>query len=63
MAVTDTIGDMFTRIRNGLRAKHGNVNIPFSKAKAAIAEILKSEGFILYEIVVKMLLRKQSVFN
>ncbi|MDA1352998.1 MAG: 30S ribosomal protein S8 [bacterium] len=46
MAVTDTIADMFTRIRNGLQARHDEVVMPFSKSKVAISEILKAEGFI-----------------
>lgn len=52
MAVTDSIADMFTRIRNSLQARHDEVVIPFSKAKVAIAEILKSEGFVgAFEII------------
>jgi small subunit ribosomal protein S8 len=46
MVVTDTLADMFTRIRNGLLAKHDEVNIPYSKNKMVIAEILNKEGFI-----------------
>ena len=52
MSVTDPIADMLTRIRNALNAKHETVIVPASKSKVAIAEILKSEGFIRdYEIV------------
>jgi small subunit ribosomal protein S8 len=46
MALTDPIADMLTRIRNGLTAKHETVNIPASKMKMAIAEILVEEGYL-----------------
>ena len=46
MTMTDPIADMLTRIRNGLKAKHGEVSIPSSKMKVAIARILKEEGYI-----------------
>jgi small subunit ribosomal protein S8 len=46
VSVNDPIGDMLTRIRNACMARHTNVNIPASKMKLAIAEILKREGFI-----------------
>lgn len=52
MIVTDPIADMLTRIRNGLMAKHSKVEIPSSKTKQAIAEILVKEGYIAsYETV------------
>ena len=44
--VTDSIADMLTRIRNANSARHGQVEIPASKLKLAIARILKEEGFI-----------------
>jgi len=44
--VTDPIGDMLTRIRNGSMAEHEKVDIPSSKLKVRIAELLKEEGFI-----------------
>lgn len=44
--MTDPIADMFTRIRNALQAKHPRVDMPNSKIKVRIAEILKEEGFI-----------------
>ena len=51
MMITDPIADMLTRIRNGLVAKHESVEMPSSKMKKAIAEILTEEGFINgYEI-------------
>ena len=46
MVMTDPIADMLTRIRNALQARHERVDIPASKVKREIAEILKSEGFI-----------------
>ncbi|HEX5939012.1 MAG TPA: 30S ribosomal protein S8 [Dehalococcoidia bacterium] len=46
MNVTDPIADMLTRIRNAISARHDNVSIPASKLKLAIADVLKSEGFI-----------------
>jgi small subunit ribosomal protein S8 len=44
--VTDPIADMLARIRNGSMAEHEKVDIPSSKLKVRIAEILKDEGFI-----------------
>lgn len=50
--VIDPIADMLTRIRNALTAKHETVNVPASKLKNSIAEILAQEGFIKsFEIV------------
>ena len=50
--MTDPIADMLTRIRNALTAKHETVDVPASKIKVAIAEILVKEGYIKgYEIV------------
>lgn len=49
---TDPIADMLTRVRNALVAKHETVEIPNSKIKVNIAEILKNEGYITdYEVV------------
>ena len=44
--ITDPIADMLTRIRNANTANHQTVDIPASKMKKAIAQILKEEGFI-----------------
>jgi small subunit ribosomal protein S8 len=44
--VTDAIADMLARIRNGSMAEHEKVDIPASKMKIRIAELLKEEGFI-----------------
>lgn len=46
MYLTDTVADMLTRIRNANSAKHDTVDIPASKMKAAIAQILQDEGYI-----------------
>ena len=46
MQITDPIADMLTRIRNAGSAKHDTVDIPASKMKKAIAEILLEEGYI-----------------
>ena len=46
MVMTDPIADMLTRIRNANSVHHDKVEIPCSKIKVAIAEILKNEGFI-----------------
>ena len=46
MSVVDPIADMLTRIRNAHGAFHQTVAMPGSKMKAAIAEILKNEGYI-----------------
>ena len=46
MYVTDPVADMLTRIRNALTAKHTVVDIPRSRTKIAVAEILKNEGYV-----------------
>jgi len=46
MATTDPVGDMITRIRNASRQGHEYVHMPASKLKAAIAQVLKDEGFV-----------------
>lgn len=46
MTMTDPIADMLTRLRNANSAYHESVTMPYSKLKANIAEILKSEGYI-----------------
>lgn len=43
---TDPVADMLTRIRNAILARHTTTEIPLSKLKVHIAEILKSEGYI-----------------
>ena len=52
MTMTDPIADMLTRIRNANTANHETVDIPASKMKIAIADILVDEGYIeKYELV------------
>ena len=52
MSHTDSISDMITRIRNAVKATHESVEIPASKLKIKVAEILKKEGYITsYELV------------
>ena len=52
MAMTDPIADMLTRIRNANTAKHDTVDVPASKKKLAISDILVKEGFIKgYEVI------------
>jgi small subunit ribosomal protein S8 len=46
MPVTDPVADMLTRIRNALGAKHEVIEMPASRMKNAIAQILLKEGFI-----------------
>ena len=52
MMTNDPIADMLTRIRNANTAKHDTVDVPASKMKIAIADILLNEGYIAkYDIV------------
>ena len=52
MSMSDPIADMLTRIRNANTAKHDTVDIPSSKMKVAIADILVDEGYIeKYDLV------------
>jgi small subunit ribosomal protein S8 len=46
MSMTDPISDMLTRIRNAQAVRKPTVNIPSSKLKAALAQVLKDEGYI-----------------
>ncbi len=46
MSMTDPIADMLTRIRNANIAMHDEVQMPSSKLKVALAEVLKAEGYI-----------------
>ena len=45
-AITDPLGDMLTRIRNGLHAKLEQVEVPASKLRADVLGLLKNEGYI-----------------
>ena len=52
MTMSDPIADMLTRIRNANTAKHDTVDVPASKIKVAIADILPKEGYIKgYDLV------------
>jgi small subunit ribosomal protein S8 len=52
MQITDPIADMLTRIRNAGAARHATVDVPASKMKKAIAQIMLDEGYIkAYEVV------------
>ena len=52
MSMSDPIADMLTRIRNANTAKHDTVDVPASKMKVAIADILVNEGYIAkYDLV------------
>ncbi|KAA3662283.1 MAG: 30S ribosomal protein S8 [Chloroflexi bacterium] len=46
MSMSDPIADMLTRVRNALMREHPTVSMPISKAKEAIAQVLKDEGYI-----------------
>ena len=47
MSLTDPIGDMIARIKNGQMRNHKKIELPSSKFKVKISEVLKSEGFIV----------------
>ena len=52
MAMSDPVADMLTRIRNANTAKHDTVDVPASKMKIAIADILVKEGYIAkYDLI------------
>jgi small subunit ribosomal protein S8 len=52
MPVTDPIADFLTRVRNATRAKKPRVEIPASKMKVGLTEILKNTGYVIdYEII------------
>ena len=53
MQMSDVIGDMLTRIKNASGAKHSTVDIPASKMKKAIADILAEEGYIKSSTVIE----------
>ena len=52
MTMSDPIADMLTRIRNANVAKHDTVDVPYSKEKDAIVQILLKEGYIKKQEVV-----------
>jgi len=52
MAITDTIADLFTRIRNANHARHKEVDVPSSNLKIEVVKLLKEEGYIKdYEFI------------
>jgi small subunit ribosomal protein S8 len=53
MSMTDPIADLLTRIRNALMARHETVDIPHSKIKVSIINILEREGFVSGQHVVE----------
>jgi len=46
MSMTDPIADFLTRVRNGVRAAHSEVELPASKLKVELARILQQEGYV-----------------
>jgi small subunit ribosomal protein S8 len=58
MTMTDPIADFLTRIRNALMAKHESTDIPASKLKWRLAEILEAEGYIAGATLVEEGMRK-----
>ncbi|NBR55358.1 MAG: 30S ribosomal protein S8 [Micrococcales bacterium] len=50
MTMTDPVADFLTRLRNANSAFHEEINLPYSKLKANIAEILKTEGYVDGEV-------------
>lgn len=54
MGLTDPIADMLTRVRNAARAGHDKVDVPSSKIKQSIAQVLAEEGYVQgFEVVEK----------
>ena len=63
MSTTDPIADMLTRLRNGMAVRRRYVQMPSSKVKVAIAQILKDEGYVEGLDVVKDKDRPQSTLR
>jgi len=53
MAMTDPIADLLTRIRNGAHARKEQVDVPWSRVKARIVEVLASEGYLKEHSVIE----------
>jgi small subunit ribosomal protein S8 len=53
MGMTDPIADMLTRIRNGARARHQRVSVPWSRVKESIVKVLIEEGYLKEQKKVK----------
>ena len=60
MTMSDPIADMLTRIRNANTAKHDTVDVPSSKMKLAIAQILLDEGYIKSTTLLKTVVSRPS---
>ena len=56
MCMTDPIADMLTRIRNARQARKEQVTVPASNLKISIAQIMKEEGYIDWEILLLIFL-------
>ncbi|HEV8267975.1 MAG TPA: 30S ribosomal protein S8 [Thermoanaerobaculia bacterium] len=46
MKTSDSLSDLFTRLRNGMRAGHDKVDVPSSRVKEAVLKVLEVEGYI-----------------
>ncbi len=53
MAMTDPVADLLTRIRNAAHARKEQVDVPYSRVKARIVEVLASEGYLKEHSVVE----------
>jgi small subunit ribosomal protein S8 len=52
MSMSDPIADMITRLRNGLMARHEEVELPSAKIKVAIAQVMVDEGYVeSYQVI------------
>jgi len=63
MSMTDPLADMLTRIRNGRQAGKDQVNIPASKLKIGVAQILREEGYIRKYKVIRSAKNKQGILK
>ncbi|CAL7959389.1 30S ribosomal subunit protein S8 [Gammaproteobacteria bacterium] len=63
MSMSDPIADMLTRIRNAQAARKPDVSMPMTKLKAAIAEVLKTEGYVLDYKIEEVNNKKQLVLS
>ena len=63
MSMTDPLADMLTRIRNARQAGKDQVNIPASKLKIGVAQILREEGYIKKYKVIRSAKNKQGILK
>ncbi len=63
MSMTDPLADMLTRIRNARQAGKDQVNIPASKLKIGVAQILREEGYIRKYKVIRSAKNKQGILK